>query len=116
MPIANKPSQQAEGIGYAISSFYLNKHNQDYLAAQKEVEKLKIVNITIENDVVTISTSRPGLLIGRKGGNIDALEKHLDKKIKIVESFHWDEILVPYNYMDDDLTSEFADKMWEIMS
>ena len=100
MTIANKPSQQAEEIGYAISSFYLNKNNQSYSAAQKDVENLKITNITIENDVVTISIARPGLLIGRKGENIDALEKHLDKKIKIVESFHWDQILVPYDYSE----------------
>jgi len=100
MPIVNKPSQQAEEIGYAISNFYLNKNNQSYSAAQKDVENLKITNITIENDVVTISIARPGLLIGCEGENIDALEKHLDKKIKIVESFHWDQILVPYDYSE----------------
>jgi ribosomal protein S3 len=34
---------------------------------------------------ITITTERPGILIGKRGTNIDALEKFLGTKVKIIE-------------------------------
>lgn len=98
--IHNKPSKEQEEIGYKISSFYLQKHNGDYTTAREEVEKVRINNIEVRDNKVFIFTSRPGLLIGRKGENIDKLISILGP-IKIVESFDWNDILVPYDASED---------------
>ena len=98
--IANKPSQELQDIGYEIGHFYLKKCGNNYQAAQKEVESLKITNIEkVNDDTINITLARPGLLIGRKGQNIEALVDHLKKKINITEGFHWDSVLVPEDPM-----------------
>lgn len=96
----NKPSRELEEIGYAFNSFYSERFNHDFAAAAKAVTDLKVVNLELDGDELVISLGRPGLLIGGKGANIDALVKHLNRKIRIVESFHWDEILVPFDYSE----------------
>lgn len=101
MPKHNTPPQEAQEVGYSISNFYLKKHNFVYPDAQREVEKLKITSIEVndEGDVM-IYLGRPGLLIGRRGENINDLSAFLNRKINVVESFHWDEIVVPFDYSD----------------
>jgi len=98
----NKPSAKLEQIGYDIASFYLNKNKNDYVAAEKEVISLNITDIQIDpyNSKLRIFTARPGLLVGRKGENLDNLSKHLKREIEIVEAFHWNEVLVPFDYSE----------------
>lgn len=101
MPKHDIPPQEAQDVGYEISNFYLKKHNFVHPAAQTEVENLRITSIEVDDEGdVTIYLGRPGLLIGAKGKNIGALSAFLNRKIKIVEAFHWDEIVVPYDYSD----------------
>ena len=48
------------------------------------------------DDAIVIHTSRPGVLIGKRGTNIDALIKFLGVEVRIVESDNWLDYLVPY--------------------
>lgn len=96
----NKPEKNAELVGYEIGNFYLQKFNGDYSKAGEEVRKLQVTDIKVLEDEVEISLGRPGLLIGKGGENIDKLSAHLKKKIKVVETFHWDVILTPYDPVD----------------
>lgn len=68
-----------------IGQFYLRKHNNDYIAAEKAIVDLRISDLRVEGDKVIIVTARPGLLIGRRGQNIDELTAFLNKKIHIIE-------------------------------
>lgn len=92
----------AQEIAIKIGLFYLAKHNNDYAAAQREIESLRITNIVVASvkgsavDSVEIHLSRPGLLIGRKGENVGNLTTHLGIAfIKIVETNDWLDWLVP---------------------
>lgn len=97
--IANKPTQLEEQIGYKISDFYLKKHNGNYKDAAKEVESLNIVRIHLnESKELVVESARPGLMIGRHGANINALQDFIGLKIRLIEAFHWNIILVPYDY------------------
>jgi ribosomal protein S3 len=93
-----KPSPDAELIGYELSTFYLIKNNHDYQKAAKEVISLNITDIEVQGEEIHIYLNRPGLIIGRKGENIDALTKFLGKTVKIHETFSWNEIIVPLDY------------------
>lgn len=93
--------EAVQEIAAQIGVFFLRKNNNDYEAARKEILELRISEITYENPPgdVAISLSRPGLLIGRRGEQIDSLTKFLGKQIKIVEvnqSLH--DYLLPYDY------------------
>jgi hypothetical protein len=101
-----------------IGEFYLQKHNNNHVAALEELRQLRISDVkTSESDAdflvaadwleehgwaervvkylrdkgkglesgIAIHTARPGILIGPRGRNIDALEKFLDCKIRIIE-------------------------------
>lgn len=48
--------------------------------------RLCITDISVTDDVVTIITRRPGLLIGSRGERVGQLEDFLNQKIKIVET------------------------------
>lgn len=91
------PSKENQEIGYQILDYYVRKNSFNYAAANKEMSSLAITDIRTDGDTVEIYTGRPGLLIGRKGANIDSLTNFLGKKVKIVESFHWNEILCAYD-------------------
>jgi ribosomal protein S3 len=90
-------SLEVQDIARKISLFYLNKKKNPYLA-NEEIAKIGISSIEIkskivghwfskkfQDDVVIITCARPGLLIGRKGSNIEELQSFLQKKISIIE-------------------------------
>lgn len=98
-----KPNEQLVSIGRSICDFYTTKYadeNQvtDYAAAEKAVKDLNVVDITVHNNEIHIYCGRPGHLIGRHGSNIEKLQKHLGMAVRVHESFHWNDILVPYDY------------------
>lgn len=41
------------------------------------------------NGIIEIATHRPGKIIGRKGKNIRALRKHLNRDIKVVQAYYF---------------------------
>ena len=94
---ANNPTREQENIGYQILSFYSKKNQGDHSATNKELNRLNIRDILVKENVVEIHLGAPGLLVGRRGENIDNLKAFLGKEIKIVETFCWNDILVSYD-------------------
>jgi ribosomal protein S3 len=83
-------SEEVKGMAAAIGAYYLQKNNGDYVATEKEITSMRISAIAVDSTlphskVVSITTERPGLLIGKRGTNIDALEKFLGHKVKVIE-------------------------------
>lgn len=80
-------TDESKEVAARIGNFYLRKNNGDYAASQKEIEQLRIskVEVTVDGNCVIITTARPGLVIGRRGQNIDALTDALRMKVRIVE-------------------------------
>ena len=96
-------SDQVKDIASKIGAFYLRKNNGDYTATEKEIVDLRIMKIEVAvNKAVVITIGRPGLLIGKRGTNVDALSKFLQTEIKIIEDMDnlhsW---LVPVDYRDE---------------
>ena len=77
--------EQVKEVAARIGQFYLDKNKGDYKVTENEITDLCIASIDMANSEVTIVTGRPGLLIGSRGKNIEALEKYLNMRIKIVE-------------------------------
>jgi ribosomal protein S3 len=75
-------------VARLISEFYLDKYingttrEQMYEKARNEIQSLGITNVIINKDAVTITLSRCGLLIGRRGENIDKMQMFLSKELK----------------------------------
>ena len=65
--------------------FYLAKNNNDYQKTADEIRSMRVAEIIAIGDVVLIKVGRPGVLIGKRGQNIDALQAAIGKKIHIVE-------------------------------
>ena len=60
------------------------KVHQVYLQTRKEIQILGITRIVLTSDnEIEIHLDRPGLLIGKKGEQIDALSEYLNKKYGI---------------------------------
>jgi len=74
-------------VARLISEFYLNKNRENpietmYDKAREEIQSLGITNVNINKDTVTITLSRCGLLIGRRGENIDKMQSFLSEALK----------------------------------
>lgn len=100
----------AQEIATQIGQFFLQECKGDYVATATLVERLRITDIRVNEDepIVTIKTSRPGLVIGRKGQTIEALATYLGKKLHIEEETnHWLDWLTPRDY-----DKEFEDELY----
>lgn len=72
------PSYDIRRIARSIGYFYQSKHshqNQHYI--RECIEMLKIHGLEMKGNVLWITLGRPGLLIGKRGENIDALLKYM---------------------------------------
>lgn len=95
-------SEKVQIMANRIGQFYLQKNNGDYVACNKELDDLRISKLLVgsntcskckqklpgkegEETCLTIISSMVGKLIGRRGSNIEALEKFLGIKIKLIE-------------------------------
>ena len=100
-------------VVYAIQEFYLSKYDNEentYVKAREDIGKLEVTELDYKGDTFTITLQRPGLLIGRKGENINSLNEFLrnrvDGKIKIsIKETKYVGSLMPYqdysaNYED----------------
>jgi len=89
------PSKELTHWAQRIGNYFLEKNKSDYKKTAQEIEKLKIQNIEIKGDTISIHTARPGLLIGRRGETITGLQTWLNMKVEIVEHFSWNDVLTP---------------------
>lgn len=91
-----------------ISKYPESEHHFVYIKTLESINILGITSILLERGNVVIKLHSPGLLIGKKGSRISAMEKALDKKILIHEDTLRD-FLIPYWYLDeynDDVMAE----------
>jgi ribosomal protein S3 len=83
-------------IAYKIGYFYFNMNSgitnliEQVKETTKDIDVLKITKIEFDGSNISITTQRPGLLIGRHGADIQALSEWLHKeflfeKILLVE-------------------------------
>lgn len=84
--LPEKVREMASNIG----QYYLKKNSGDYVSTEREIMSLQISKIEVDDTLpnlveVSITTARPGLLIGKRGINIDALTHYLGTKVKIIE-------------------------------
>lgn len=95
--VPEEVKEAARNIGF----FYLDKNQHDYAATEKEITDLRISKIEVTEKGIEITTARPGLLIGRRGMNIDALSKFLKTKLRIIEEVDpLCSYLIPREYND----------------
>lgn len=100
-------------VARLIGQFYVQQNrnlkdiNKIYKKANEDIIMLHITRIQVKGNIITITLTRPGLLIGRRGENIDALTNFLSKELKhkITLNIIEDMInghLFPYNPQDYD--------------
>jgi predicted RNA-binding protein Jag len=77
--------EEVKDVAQRIGQFYLRKNDGDYKATQEEILKLRISKLEITDKGVAITTERPGILIGKRGTNIDALSSFLAMEVRIIE-------------------------------
>ena len=85
-----------------IGQFYLEKNNGDFKATEIEINRTHITQIDVTCDAISIYTERPGVLIGKYGENILALEKFLNIKLCIIEEDDaLSDYLIPQDWSDE---------------
>lgn len=97
MDAVPKISEFQKQIARQIGEFYLHINNGDYKKTEQVLADLRVSNIDVHNNVVSIYTARPGLIIGKRGTNISDLEKWLNCKVKVFETSCWLDYMTPYD-------------------
>ncbi len=72
----------AREIGFYQLSLEAGLQQHHFQNVREFIVSMGISNLDIKGNIVTITLARPGLLIGRRGCNIDGLKKHLSNKYK----------------------------------
>lgn len=67
-------------LALELGRFYLAKHNGVISKACEEVEQIGFFAVLKVGNSAVLCANRVGLLIGKRGTNIDALEKYLSEK------------------------------------
>jgi ribosomal protein S3 len=82
-----------------IGEFYLIKNRGDYKKTSEEIATIQITGVDYNCRVLRIVTGRPGLIIGRRGENIDKLKEYVLKQIgEIFELKIIEDKVIPYLY------------------
>jgi predicted metal-dependent RNase len=71
-------------------------------AARANLEKVKITNIEFDGEDIVITTARPGILIGKRGENLDALTKYLHEVTSFKNLQIKEDRIQDYLYMFED--------------
>lgn len=79
-------SDEMQTIAAKLGYFFLQEKEGDYAKACDEITRLRINDLRLEDGKLVIETSRPGLLIGRRGERITNLQKHMDMPLHIEET------------------------------
>ena len=100
-----KKENEDRKIAQWIGSYYLGKNNSDYKKTFEDLTVLGITRIEHKNSTIIITLQRCGLLIGRRGENIEQLQKFLFSKTKYTKlNIKEDKIiswLIPIDYSND---------------
>ena len=73
---------RCQQVARLIGEFYLAQDNNSYVEASKSIQMLGITKIDVMGNKITITLTRPGILIGRRGENIDALTAYLSRYLE----------------------------------
>ena len=110
-------SEDVKKAARAICNYYLSKTPEPkeidasyfdkwYGVANESIRQLGISRIEVEGDIVTIYLDRPGIFIGMKGTNIEAIGAEIDKsfgrhmEVKLIE-YNLDLWLYHYDMSDE---------------
>jgi ribosomal protein S3 len=110
--IHRKREEKSRIIAQLIGEYYLNRNEKlsiskedRYKQARADLIDVGITQINIKNKKIIITAQRVGLLIGRRGDNIEALKNFLLSKTKYIEldikedkTIDW---LMPYDYSSE---------------
>lgn len=113
-----KLCKKAIEAAQAIGLFYLEKNKGNYAKTSDEITTLQFTDVSVDDEVVVITTKRPGLLIGKRGENVDKLQNYLGRKIRIIETApNAVDFVVPYPEYEETYpdSSEF-DRISNLMS
>ncbi len=81
-----KTSEEIKHIAQQIGQFILTENHGDYKAANDFITKLRINRLELVGGKLVIETSRPGLLIGKRGEQIEKLQAYLNLPLHIEET------------------------------
>ena len=102
----DRQRQRNQTAAQMIGQFYLQLNDCDYKKAIADITNLCITKVEWKGNTVHITLSRPGLLIGRRGENIDKLLEYIMKMTEnkgIIIDIIEDQIigwLIPYDAME----------------
>jgi len=102
--LKRKEEYENRDIAQVIGAYYLEKNNNNYYKTGEDIRNLGITQIEHKRDTIIITLQRVGLLIGRRGENIDKLQKFLVRETKYTKlnikddkTISW---LIPIDYSD----------------
>ena len=84
-PRFSQDLEQAKRVKNVFLTYFDGCYGIDAVENTSSTFAMGVCKLEYENDKLTIHLRRPGLLIGKGGRIIDALQKHLNCKIYIVE-------------------------------
>jgi len=85
MPRFSQDLKQAKKVKNMFLIYFDGCYDIEAVENTSNTFAMGVCKLEYENNKLTIHLRRPGLLIGKGGCTIDALQKHLDCKIDIVE-------------------------------
>lgn len=109
--ISKKKEREVQYVAETIGNFYLDKNQGDYKKTANEIIQLGITKVDFRGIVVSVTLTRPGLLIGRRGENIDKLTAYLSDELnrkielKIIEDRITGWLIPQEPYSDADIDS-----------
>ena len=80
--VPKKDLSKQKEIAQCIGGYYLIKNQGAYKKAMEEITELGITQVDVIKNKISIRLTRPGLLIGRRGANIDNLRIFLETQLK----------------------------------
>lgn len=86
-------------IGYSVLEMnQSNEVEKDYMNTNNILNSMKITDIVITNNVITIVSARPGFVIGKAGVIINKISSNIKQKFPEIQ-----EVTVKENEWHDDL-------------
>ena len=108
--LKRKTEIENRNIAQYIGKYYLEKNKNNYKQTEEDIRNLGITQIEHKKDTIIITLQRCGILIGRRGENIDKLQQFLFQKTKYTKlNIKEDKIiswLIPFDYTEDYLDEE----------